>query len=305
MIENLNNFLRKYNYRAGIISFSRLRELEDEIKSFYKDKYIDEAIYKLYLSSFTYNIKEGSFKPKSVIIIAAPRPQNRIYFNIGNKRFPVIIPPVYIGQRKLNQKIKVILDCYLSGTGYMVLPARLPEKLIAAYSGLSCYGKNNISYAKDFGSFFHLTSFFSNIDCDYENWYEKKELENCQDCKVCLKNCPTGAISAGRFLIHAERCLTFFNEEPGNFPAWVKSESHNCLVGCMRCQFVCPYNKSFIGRIEDAGEFTTEETEILLQNPPAEKLPSSIIGKINLLNLEDYTGVMSRNLKVLLEKEEL
>ncbi|MDD5622549.1 MAG: 4Fe-4S double cluster binding domain-containing protein [Actinomycetota bacterium] len=303
MIENLNNFLRKYNYRAGIISFSRLRELEDEIKSFYEDKYIDGAIYKLYLSSFAYNIEEGSFEPKSVIIIAAPRPQNRIYFNIGNKRFPVIIPPVYIGQRKLNQKIKAILDCYLSGTGYMVLPARLPEKLIAAHSGLSCYGKNNISYAKDFGSFFHLTSFFSNIDCDYGNWYEKKELENCQDCRVCLKNCPTGAISTGRFLIHAERCLTFFNEEPGNFPAWIKSESHNCLVGCMKCQIVCPYNKTFIGRIEDAGEFTAEETEILLQNPPVEKLPSSIIGKINLLDLEDYTGVMSRNLKVLLEKE--
>jgi epoxyqueuosine reductase len=71
----------------------------------------------------------------------------------------------------------------------------------------------------------------------------------------------------------------------------------------MKCQIVCPYNKTFIGRIEDAGEFTAEETEILLQNPPVEKLPSSIIGKINLLDLEDYTGVMSRNLKVLLEKE--
>ena len=305
MIKNLNNFLRKYNYRAGIIPFSRLRGLEDEINSFYEDKYIDESIYKLYLNNFSYNIKEDSFKPVSVIIIAVPRPQNRIYFNIENKCFPVIIPPGYIGQRKLNQKIKAILDCYLSGTGYMVFPARLPEKLMATYSGLSRYGRNNISYTQDFGSFFHLTSFFSNIDCDYDRWERKKELENCLDCRFCLKNCPTGAITAKSFLLHSERCLTFFNEEPGNFPAWVKPESHNCLVGCMKCQIVCPYNKPFIDYIEDAGEFTAEETEILIQDLPVENIPSSIIEKINLLDLQDYISVIPRNLMALLKKESL
>jgi hypothetical protein len=72
LIENLNNFLRKYNYRAGIIPFGRLKELKNEINGFYKNKYIDEAIYKLYLSNFSYNIEKDSFKPESIIIIAAP-----------------------------------------------------------------------------------------------------------------------------------------------------------------------------------------------------------------------------------------
>ncbi|MFZ3386646.1 MAG: 4Fe-4S double cluster binding domain-containing protein, partial [Candidatus Hydromicrobium sp.] len=271
----------------------------------YKNKYIDERIFKLYLNNFSYNTADDSFKLKSIIIVAAPRPQHRLYFNMENKRFPVIVPPVYIEQKKTNQKIKAILDWYLSGTGYMVKTSRLPEKLLAAYSGLSRYGKNNISYARDFGSFFHLTSFFSNISCDYENWYEKKELEDCLDCKACLKNCPTGAITTKRFLLHAERCLTFFNEEPGDFPAWVKPESHNCLVGCMKCQIICPYNEPFINWIEDAGEFTAEETEILLQNLPAEKLPSSIIEKLNFLDLQGYVGVIPRNLMALLKKESL
>lgn len=305
MIENLNNFLKKYNYRAGIISFGRIKEVENEINDLYKNKYIDERIFKLYLNNFSYNIAEDSFKLKSIIIVAAPRPQHRLYFNMENKRFPVIVPPVYIEQKKTNQKIKAILDWYLLGTGYMVLPARLPEKLMAVYSGLSRYGRNNISYTRDFGSFFHLTSFFSNISCDYENWYEKKELEDCLDCKACLKNCPTGAITAKRFLLNAERCLTFFNEEPGDFPAWVKPESHNCLVGCMKCQIVCPYNEPFINWIEDSGEFTAEETEILLQNLPAEKLPSSIIEKLNFLDLQGYVGVIPRNLMALLKKESL
>lgn len=301
MIENLNNFLKKYNYRAGIISFGRIKEVENEINDLYKNKYIDERIFKY----FSYNIAEDSFKLKSIIIVAAPRPQHRLYFNMENKRFPVIVPPTYIEQKKTNQKIKAILDWYLLGTGYMVLPARLPEKLMAAYCGLSRYGRNNISYTRDFGSFFHINSFFSNISCDYENWYEKKELEDCLDCKACLKNCPTGAITAKRFLLNAERCLTFFNEEPGDFPAWVKPESHNCLVGCMKCQIICPYNEPFINWIEDAGEFTAEETEILLQNLPAEKLPSSIIEKLNFLDLQGYVGVIPRNLMALLKKESL
>ncbi|MBE3114365.1 MAG: 4Fe-4S binding protein, partial [Actinobacteria bacterium] len=295
MIENLNNFLKKYNYRAGIISFGRIKEVENEINDLYKNKYIDERIFKLYLNNFSYNIAEDSFKLKSIIIVAAPRPQHRLYFNTGKKSFAVLIPPTYIGLGRMDQKIKAILDCYLLGTGYMVLPARLPEKLMAAYCGLSRYGRNNISYTRDFGSFFSLTSFFSNIDCDYDRWNEKKELEYCMDCKACLKSCPTGAISVKRFLIHAERCLTFLNEKQGDFPIWIKPESHNCLVGCMKCQIICPYNEPFINWIEDAGEFTAEETEILLQNLPAEKLPSSIIEKLNFLDLQGYVGVIPRN----------
>jgi epoxyqueuosine reductase len=184
----------------------------------------------------------------------------------------------------------------------MVIPAWLPDKLMAAYSGLSRYGRNNISYIQDFGSFFHLTSFFSNISCDYENWYEERELEKCSDCRICLKNCPTGAITARRFLINAERCLTFFNEEPGDFPMWIKPHSHNCLVGCIKCQIVCPYNKPFIDYFEDAEEFTREETEILLQDLPPEKIIPSVIQKLNSMDLQNYIGVLPRNLKVLLQK---
>jgi len=305
LIENLNNFLKKYNYKAGIISFSRLKELEKEIEGLYEGKFIDESLYKSYLSGFSFNMKEDSFEPKSIIIIAAPRPQNRIYFNTGKKCFAVLIPPTYIGLGRMDQKIKAILDWYLSGTGYMVKTSRLPEKLLAAYSGLGRYGRNNISYIRDFGSFFSLNSFFSNIDCDYDRWSEKKELEYCLDCKVCLKSCPTGAISVRRFLIHAERCLTFLNEKQGDFPVWIKPESHNCLIGCMKCQLVCPYNKPFIDYIEDIGGFNAEETEILLQGLPLEKLPPSITEKIDLMDLKNYMNVIPRNLKVLLKKENI
>ncbi len=303
MIENLNNFLKKYNYRAGIVPFSRLGELRREIENWYKKGYINKTLYASYLGGFFK--KESSFKPESVIIVAVPQPQYRLYSNIKNKRIPVIIPPTYVNSYKINQEVGALLNRFMSGTGYMVEAAILPEKLLAVRSGISKYGKNNISYIEDLGSFYQLEAFFSNVTCSDENWYEERELEKCSDCRICLKNCPTGAISTSRFLLRAEKCLTFFNEGDEGFPLWIKSEFHNCLIGCMKCQIVCPYNEPFINRIKDTTEFTSEETEILLQDLPAEKLPSSITNKINLLGLEDYIGVIPRNLKALLQKEKI
>ena len=304
MIENLNNFLRKYNYRAGIVPFSRLEELKREIEDWHKKGYIDEALYKSYLSGFTFNKSGNTFKPESVITVAIPQHQYRLYFNINNKRFPVIIPPTYVNSYKIVQEVGALLNRFLSGTGYMAEPAILPEKLLAVHSGLSKYGKNNISYIEGLGSFYQLESFFSNVPCSDENWYEERELEKCSDCRICLKNCPTGAISASRFLLRAEKCLTFFNEGDEEFPAWIKPESHNCLIGCIRCQIVCPYNNSVTSWIEDIGEFSSEETEKLLSGLPPDSLPPSIIEKMNLIDFNRHLHRIPRNLRALIGKEQ-
>lgn len=216
-----------------------------------------------------------------------------------------MIPPTYVNSNKINQEAAALLNWYMSGTGYKVEDAILPEKLLAVRSGISKYGKNNISYIENMGSFYQLAAFFSNIICSDESWYEERELEKCSDCRACLKNCPTGAISACRFLLRAEKCLTFFNEGDEDFPVWIKPEFHNCLIGCIRCQIVCPYNRLFISWIEDLGEFSSEETEYMLSGLPPDSLPSSIIEKINLIGLDRYIRQIPRNLKALLEKEKL
>ena len=302
MIENLNNFLKKYNYKAGIVPFSRLEELRREIEGWHKKGYIDKTLYKSYLSGFTFNKSGNTFNPESVITVAIPQPQYRLYFNIKNKRFPVIIPPTYVNSYKIVQEVSALLNRFLSGTGYMVKSAILPEKLLAVHNGLSKYGKNNISYIEGLGSFYQLESFFSNVPCNDDNWYEERELEKCSDCRICLKNCPTGAISASRFLLRAEKCLTFFNEGDEEFPVWIKPESHNCLIGCIRCQIVCPYNRSVTSWIEDIGEFSSEETEKLLSGLPPDSLPPSIIEKMNLIDFNRHLHRIPRNLRALIGK---
>ena len=299
MVESLNSFLKKHKFSAGIIDYSRIEEIGNEIGDLYKNNHIDKAIYKEYLKDFEYGIEIDSFKPRSVITIAVPRPQHRVYFNLGSNRISTLIPPTYVDYKRIYKKIGMLLGRHLSNTGHKILRAKLPEKLLGARSGLIQYGRNNISYIESSGSFFQLTSFFSSLEPGQDNWHEKKELKDCRDCTACLKNCPTGAISARRFLLRSSKCLTYHNEKTGSFPAWINRRSHNCLVGCMRCQDICPYNKSFIDWIEDVREFTGEETESILDGSPSGKLPVSVVKKLDDLGLEWLTGEITRNLKAL------
>jgi epoxyqueuosine reductase len=128
-------------------------------------------------------------------------------------------------------------------------------------------------------------------------------MERCRGCDLCQIACPTGAIAADRFLLHAEKCLTYHNEMPADtpFPAWIKPEWHNCLIGCIRCQAACPENKPFLNVIGETAEFSEEETQLLLKGTPLDQIPPETLTKMQLLSLTDYISELPRNLAVLLK----
>jgi len=128
-------------------------------------------------------------------------------------------------------------------------------------------------------------------------------MERCQTCHACRRSCPTGAVSAERFLLHAERCITFLNEKPGEdpFPDWMDDSWHNCLVGCLRCQEVCPENKELATWVEEGAEFSSEETALLLRGVPPNQLPPGLADKLAQWDLIDLLDVLPRNLTVLCE----
>ena len=65
-------------------------------------------------------------------------------------------------------------------------------------------------------------------------------------------------------LLHGERCLTFFNETPGDWPDCFPAAAHECLLGCVACQQVCPANAEM--EVVDTGvEFSEAETRTLLE----------------------------------------
>ena len=127
-------------------------------------------------------------------------------------------------------------------------------------------------------------------------------LERCTNCRACIIKCPTRAIGEDRFLLHAERCLTFHNENPAAvpFPAWIDPSWHNSIFGCMICQRYCPEDKEFKDWIEVREEFSEEETSMILQQQSGVDLPAAIKEKLDRLEMAESIDILPRNLGVLL-----
>jgi epoxyqueuosine reductase len=187
--------------------------------------------------------------------------------------------------------------------GFRLEKKRLPEKLLAVRSGLARYGKNNITYVPGMGSFHRPAVFVSDMPCDKDSWGELKRLKACAECTACVDACPTGAIVSHRFLVHAERCITFHNERSYEFPEWLDPAWHNSLVGCMICQNVCPMDQKFLNWQEDGATFSEEETAFFLNGVPQEKMPDKTIAKLQKLSMMEYANVFGRNLQAVLENQ--
>jgi epoxyqueuosine reductase len=144
------------------------------------------------------------------------------------------------------------------------------------------------------------------MPCEEDSWQEATMMKNCEECELCLRACPTGAIPSDRFLLHAERCITYHNEKKGTvpFPKWMEVSWHNCIIGCMRCQRACPQNKKVIQWTEEEEEFSEEETTLILKDVPHDKLPTATLRKLEHLSLVDYHDSLARNSRIFLKKRE-
>jgi epoxyqueuosine reductase len=130
-------------------------------------------------------------------------------------------------------------------------------------------------------------------------------MKRCETCRACLQACPTEAIRADRFLIKAERCLTYHNEEESevSFPDWMDPAIHRCLVGCMSCQTTCPENRDVLDHIREGESFSSEETDLLIRGVALEQMPAETAEKLRREDLADLLELIPRNLKALLQRE--
>jgi epoxyqueuosine reductase len=237
-------------------------------------------------------------------VVAVPQPQIQVTFTWNGEPLPLIIPPTYVAYRETDKQAEDLVTKVLAPQGYQVAQAVLPKKLLAVRSGLGTYGKNNICYVSGMGSFHRLAAFYSDLPCPEDNWQELQMMDSCQNCSACVRNCPSGAIPSERFLLRAERCITFHNERGGDFPfpAWLDPSWHNCLVGCLDCQRICPQNKDFVEWVEEGAEFSQEETALLLERVSLDQLSAATVRKLEQLDLIEYLDGLPRNLGVFFDK---
>jgi len=87
------------------------------------------------------------------------------------------------------------------------------------------------------------------------------------------------------------------------FPDWIDPSWHNCLVGCMHCQKVCPANKKVVNWVEPGPTFSEVETKLLVSRKSIDELPEEIRKKVEKYDLANYLNVYPRNLGAILNRE--
>jgi epoxyqueuosine reductase len=295
--------LEKLGYSASVVSTEHLGELEEEIGARHDTGELYGKFYHEYEHPYFHPKLPANFKnARSIIVMATPQRMVRTTMRWKGTDLKLVVPPTYYDSNKVIREAREALRKALGPEKHRLVRAVLPQKLLAVRSGLAMYGKNNITYAPNFGSLYRLTSFYTDFDSPIDCWREKKALPKCSTCRACRNACPTGAIKDDRFLIHVERCLTYLNEKKSKkaFPKWVPGNAHNALIGCMRCQRACPYDKEFVDLYDDRGFFEEEETEYLLKGKFTGSKAKAMDRKLKRLGLDLTT--FPRNLRMLLPK---
>lgn len=303
-IDNLHQELRSnlegYHCKMQITPIEHLTDLENEFRRCTEEGMIGQELTDEYLVNFFDSTKIFE-KAKSLIIVAIPQPITQVNFSLNQKRYPVLIPPTYLATED-DRQVNQIISKTVNSAGYSSKRAiGLPLKLLAVSTGLGKYGKNNICYIPGMGSFHRLLGFYSDLPSTTDNWFEPEVMARCAACMACRQSCPTGCIPNDRFIIQAEKCLTFVNESSRPFPPWVDQSWHNALVGCLHCQTTCPENQDFLSKVIAEISFGEEETTKLLMTDSFEEISPVTQDKIRVLEMDQVYNLFRRNLQALIK----
>lgn len=300
-IETLSNTLRKHGFCSRIVPVRRLQEVKQQITTYHERGFFDDEFFLERVTMFDFAPPADLPNARSVILVSAPQPQVRMKFTWKGRQVALTVPPTY--SDGIDQRIQALVANVLVRRGYRFVSASVPKKALAVHSGLGEYGRNNIVYIPGLGSFHRLVAFFSELTCQDGRWRALRLAEYCKDCRACIHTCPTGAIDRERFLLRAERCISFRNEKPPevSFPTWIDPSWHNCLIGCMQCQRFCPLNRAVIEWSEDGAAFTEDETGLFLSGATLGQLPETTMKKLEQCGLRELLEVFPRNLQVALE----
>lgn len=290
--------LEEKGFHGRVLPAEHVAELRDEIERRHRDGEMDGKLYSDYMAGFEYDVATRLPGARSIMITAAPQPQRKVTFHLEGQTHSFIIPPTYYADT--DHEILDMLQRDLAPDGYRLHRAVLPLKLLAARCGMAEYGRNNVAYMEGMGSFARLRAFLWDMPAGECDWHEPRMMKECHECRACLNECPAQAIVPDRFIVRAERCITFFNEDKQEFRQWIDPSWHNSLIGCMKCQLVCPANRQVAGWVEGGEDFDEAETAAILDGVPVDRLPPETADKLKRGYMLGYLQVLPRNLRALL-----
>lgn len=278
------------DFRMKIIPVEYLAKAKEDLLRFCQTIDLSPFERKTYIDGCMLELPELPFKPVSIIVIMAKMSMKTAVFHLGEKSVT-----------DLFRAREISIDDYLKGLftdkGYHLMNARtLPQKILAVCSGLGKYGKNNMVYEEEWGSFIQLETYISDAPYDPEfTWRDVVNMEQCESCGVCMRLCPGQAILKDRFLLDMERCHGWL-DVIGKLP---ESAPHP-IAPCCICQKNCPKNSHWRSNAETI-EFSEEETQLLMavHEVPGEPFKLSPGDMLSLMRTWGYPESLITKIKKL------
>ena len=299
MHNTLQQWAKARGNRLQVIPIRRLQDIRAEITAFRETEELNGFQQWITSGLYRFDLPAAEFPIRSILLLAIPHPfYAEVEFFSEGKIYPVIslVKSDFEGAQQELAKL-------LARQAHHLQPAvNIPLKRLAVQGGLAVYGKNNICFIDGMGSVFSFAAYFSDLECEADEWREVRVAEQCTHCLACFKHCPTGAIRKDHFLINNEVCLSNLNESPGEFPAWLPKAAHHCLYDCLQCQVICPLNQDYVHDIIGPICFSEEETQMLLAGRQWEETPPEMQRKAKLLGLDEWWANIPRNLRVLMDQ---
>jgi epoxyqueuosine reductase len=294
-----------YKYRT--LPISRFPELQSEFDKARNNSQLGRN--KLYLDQLvplSCRVPAEFSTAKSVVVVAAYAKNMYSNFWLDKRSYRIMIPFQYYNDDMNADKLKAIIQkdvIKTPGRRILDVSSKVPLKLLAARSGLGRYARNGLIFVDGMGSFNMLYAFLVDHPFSEDNWTDLKILDECNRCHACVRTCPTGCISRWNYSTNIDKCLTLYNENPGEFPNYILGSMHHALMGCMQCKSPCPANEGIAGLSGTLEDVSEEETRKILKGTSDDVLLKSLQKKLRQFRAatsKDQFPILKRNLSALI-----
>ena len=110
-------------------------------------------------------------------------------------------------------KVKILVD-----TGPLL------EREVATRAGIGWIGKNTNLINPQLGSYLFLGEIITNLNIEPT---EKNKKNKCQNCYICIENCPGGALNKENpYFLDENKCISYLTQKKG-----ILSEAERELIG--------------------------------------------------------------------------
>ena len=152
------------------------------------------------------------------------------------------------------------------------------ERHWAVQAGIGWIGHNRQLTIPHKGSYFFIGELLIDAELEYDTPFT---ANHCGNCRKCLDNCPTGALSNDGF--DARKCLSYLTiEYRGELPENIGKKMGNNFYGCDCCLKACPHNRFSIPN-------STTEFK------PSDELQEMDIDKWKELTKEQYNTLFAKS----------